>query len=188
MKTLIIDNGSTLLEKLAKLSPGSEEVVDYGNIPQDLSKYSLILLSGRSKIPVIGNEDMLDAEINLIQTSKVPIVGICFGHELIAHAFGSDIVHLGEQHKGIYEVTVTQHHHMIGGKDTFSVYENHQYGITAVPPELEILARSEKSIAIIKHIHKPVYGLQFHPEHLTDEQFGDEVFLRLFKLLTKESA
>jgi GMP synthase (glutamine-hydrolysing) len=184
MKTLIIDNGSTLVEKLAVLSPGNEEVVDYSNIPADVSAYSLIILSGSSKFPVQGNEDILKAEIELIQNSNVPIVGICLGHELIAHAFGAELVHLGMNHKGLYNVTVTKSHEIFGGKDTFSVYENHQYGITTVPTSLEALAESSNSIAVVKHRDKPIYGFQFHPEHMTDQQFGDEVFLNLFKLLT----
>ncbi len=94
MKTLIVDNGSTLLEKLVKLSPGTEEVVDYENIPDDIRDYSLIILSGSSQFPVVGHEQSLQAEIQLIINAKIPIVGICFGHELIAHAFGAELVHL----------------------------------------------------------------------------------------------
>lgn len=185
MKTLIIDNGSTLLEKLITLSPGLEEVVDYANIPADVSAYSLIILSGSSKFPVLGNEDILQAEIELIRNATVPIVGICLGHELVAHAFGAELVHLGEQHKGLYDVTVKQPHEIFGGKDFFSVYENHQYGITSVPESLEVLAESPNSIAVVKHVDKSIYGFQFHPEHMTDQQFGDEVFLNLFNLVTK---
>lgn len=184
MKTLIIDNGSTLIERLITLSPGSEEVVDYQNIPEDISTYSLIILSGSSKFPLHGNEDIFKVEIELIKNAEVPIVGICLGHELIAHAFGAEILHSGTQHKGLFEVEVTQPHEIFGGKEIFSVYENHQYGITTAPALFEVLAESPNSIAVIKHIDKPIYGFQFHPEHMTDQQYGDEVFLNLFKLLT----
>ncbi len=184
MKTLIIDNGSTLIERLIALSPGSEEVVDYKNIPEDIATYSLIILSGSSKFPVHGNEDIFKAEIELIKNAEVPVVGICLGHELIAHAFGAELVHLGMNHKGLYDVTVSRAHEIFDGKDFFSVYENHQFGITSVPESIEVLAKSPHSIAVIKHVDRPIYGFQFHPEHMTDQQFGDEVFLNLFKLLT----
>ena len=184
MKTLLVDNGSTLVEKLIKLSPGTEVVVDYANIPDDLSPYSIIILSGSSKFPINGNEGLFEKEINMIRNAHIPIVGICFGHELIGHAFGAEIVHLGEKYKGVFEVTVTQGHKIFGGKEIFKVYENHQYGITAIPPELEILAESTNSVAVVKHIDRPIYGFQFHPENITDQQFGDEVFLNLFLLLT----
>ena len=89
MKTLLIDNGSTLTAKLAELSPGNETVVEHGNIPENLNEFSLIILSGSSKFPVNGNESLFTKEIELIRTTNIPIVGICFGHELIAHAFGA---------------------------------------------------------------------------------------------------
>ncbi len=74
---------------------------------------------------------------------------------------------------------------MFQGREVFAVYENHQYGIVSASPELEVLAKSQNSIAVIKHKERSVYGFQFHPEHLTDQQFGDEVFLQLFQLLTR---
>ena len=184
MKTLLIDNGSTLTAKLAELSPGNETVVEHGNIPENLNEFSLIILSGSSKFPVNGNESLFAKEIELIRTTSIPIVGICFGHELIAHAFGGDIVYLGQQYKGMSDITVTEKHEMFGDKKDFTVYENHQYGIVTVPPELKALAVSENSIAVFKHTSRPIYGFQFHPEHLTEQQFGDEIFLSLFKDLT----
>jgi len=184
MKTLLIDNGSTLTAKLAELSPGNEVIVDHENIPENLDEFSLIILSGSSKFPVNGNEHLFEKEIELIRTTSVPLVGICLGHELIAHAFGAELKDLGSQHKGLFNVTVTKPHEIFAGKDTFSVYENHRYGITSVPGGLEVLAESPNSIAVVKHADKPIYGFQFHPEHMTDQQFGDEVFLNLFKLFT----
>jgi GMP synthase-like glutamine amidotransferase len=181
MKTLLIDNGSTLTDKLAKLSPGNETVVTYANIPENLSEFSLVILSGSSKFPVNGNENLFEQEIELIRTATVPIVGICFGHELIAHALGGEVVHLGQKYKGMNTITVTEKHTMFGDKNDFTVYENHQYGIVTTPPELKTLAVSENSIAVFQHTSSPVYGFQFHPEHLTEQQFGDEIFLSLFR-------
>lgn len=185
MKTLLVDNGSTLTEKLAKLSPGQEDIVSYSNIPNDISNYSLIILSGSSLFPIEGNEEKLAKEINLIQNIHVPLVGVCFGHELIAHAYGSPLTQM-PQHVGMTEIWVTAPHPMFLSKEVFSVYENHQYGVTEVTEELEILARSDHAIAVLKHKTKPIYGLQFHPEHHTEQQFGDEVFLKLFDELMAE--
>jgi hypothetical protein len=58
MKTLLIDNGSTLTAKLAELSPGNEVIIDHKNIPENLDEFSLIILSGSSKFPVNGNENL----------------------------------------------------------------------------------------------------------------------------------
>lgn len=186
VKTLLIDNGSTLTKKLAELSPGEEIIVTYNEIPKDISNFSLILLSGSSQFPVYGNEEKFAEEIELIKSSHVPIVGICLGHELIAHAFNSTLTHLAEQHVGMSEVTVINAHPMFGGRDSFQVFENHQYGVTDVGEELLALAKTDHAVAAFKHIERHIYGFQFHPEHHSDEQFGDEVFLKLFQELVKE--
>ena len=183
MKTLLIDNGSTLTDKLAKLSPGEEFVCTWDTIPDDYNEYSLIILSGSSKFPVVGNELKLKKEIELIQNTTVPIVGVCLGHELLAYAFGAVIEDLEKQHHGMAEVFVTDNHSMFGDKEVFTVYENHRYGIIDIGENLVELARTNYSVAVVKHKTKPIFGFQFHPEHHTDEQFGDEVFLRLFEEL-----
>ena len=186
MQTLLIDNGSTLVKKLSLLSPGQETIVSYDEIPEDISQYSLILLSGSSKLPIYGNEERFSKEINLIQTSEIPIVGICLGHELIAHSFNSPLTHFDEQHVGMTEVEVVNDHYMFNGNKSFTVYENHQYGVTGVSDDLKVFAKTNHAIAILKHKLKPIYGFQFHPEHHTDEQYGDEVYLKLFRELVQE--
>lgn len=183
MKTLLIDNGSTLTKKLGELSPGEEVIVSYDEIPDDLSAYSLILLSGSSKFPVYGNEDKFSRELNLIRSTNTPVVGICLGHELIAHAFNSPLTHFNKQHVGITTVNVIEKHFMFKDRGSFSVYENHQYGVTKVSDELIALAETDHAIAVIKHREKPIYGFQFHPEHHAEKQLGDEIFLALFKEL-----
>lgn len=186
MKTLLIDNGSTLVEKLALLSPGEETIVGYNDIPADISDFSLILLSGSSELPVHGNENVFAKEIELIRTAQIPIVGICLGHELVAHSYSSPLTHFDIRHVGMTEVTVTSKHKMFDNKQSFTVYENHQYGVTEISDELEILAKTNHAIAILKHKIKPIYGFQFHPEHHTDIQFGDEVYLKLFQELVQK--
>lgn len=186
MKTLLIDNGSTLTKKLALLSPGEEHIVSYQNIPDDVSDYSLILLSGSSLFPIQGNEEQLVKEKQLITNANVPIVGICFGHELIANIFGAKLSSLDEKVIGLTEVEVIQPHTMFGDSKQFIVYENHQYAVSEVGEELEVLAKTDNYVAIIKHKKLPIYGFQFHPEHHTDEQLGDEIFLRLFEHLVQE--
>ncbi len=186
MKTLLVDNGSTLTKKLALLSPGEEHIVSYQNIPDDISDYSLILLSGSSLFPIKGNEGRLVKEKQLITNANVPLVGICFGHELIVNTFGGKLSSLTEKVIGLTEVQVIQPHTMFGNSKQFTVYENHQYGASEVGQELEVLAIADNYAAIIKHKELPIYGFQFHPEHHTDAQFGDEIFLRLFDQLVQE--
>ncbi len=105
---------------------------------------------------------------------KIPILGICLGHQSIGFAFGakivrakklmhgkaSDIVHNGE---GIFK----------GLKNPFSAIRYHSLVIDrkSLPPDFEITAESEddKEIMGIKHRNLPIYGVQFHPESILTE-------------------
>lgn len=184
MKTLLVDNGSTLTTKLAELTPGEVEVCSYNAIPDDVTNYHLILLSGSSQFPVEGNEQKLSGEFSLILNAAVPVVGICLGHEIIAKAFGGTIENLHHQHVGLTEVNIIQEHNMFGGVKHFTVYENHRYGLKQVPDSFEVLAETDHAVAIMKHRERPIFGIQFHPEHHTEQQFGDEVFLKLVSSLS----
>lgn len=184
MRTLLIDNGSSLTKKLALLSPGQETICTYNDLPDDASDYDLIILSGTSKFPLLDNLPLLTDEINLIRTFQKPIIGVCFGHELLGYVHGASITPLPQRHVGLTEITVTHNHQIFSDQKTLIVYENHTYGVTGLPSTCTELARSAHAIAAFKHNELPHFGFQFHPEHHTDKQFGDEVFTNLFQLLT----
>ena len=101
---------------------------------------------------------------------KVPILGVCLGHQCIAHTFGGDVVRADRLMHGktsmIYHVKnelfdgvpnpfeATRYHSLIAKKKT-------------LPDCLEITATTkEDEIMAIKHKEYPVYGVQFHPESI----------------------
>ncbi len=176
MKILLIDNGTTLLNKLRELIPGEEITHTFDNFDTDTTDFDLVILSGGSKYQLMGNEDKFQKEIDFIKTTKIPIVGICFGYELIAIAFGATLKELSENKKGMYEVQVFDE---VLGKGIVRVYESHRWIVDTLPDIFEVLAVSNDGPEIIKHKEKIIYGLQFHPENFVEETEGDEVFLKL---------
>src|ERR1043165_6755189 len=104
---LIVDNTTTLLEKLNQLIPGHHTVVPWTDIPniEDI-RADLIVLSGASTLPVpglSGNEDAFGKEMQLIQSFPGPVVGICFGAELVARAFGGSLAPLSQKRAGPFD-------------------------------------------------------------------------------------
>lgn len=176
MRILLIDNGTTLLNKLRELIPGEEITHNYDDFDKDLTNFDLVILSGGSKYQLVGNEDKFQKEIDFIKEAKIPIVGICFGYELIATAFGAILKELSENKKGIYEVEILDEKL---GKGEIKVCESHRWTIDKLPEIFGVLAKSEDGPEIIKHKEKPIYGLQFHPENFVEETGGDELFLKL---------
>ncbi|BCZ45358.1 aminodeoxychorismate/anthranilate synthase component II [Clostridium gelidum] len=137
----------------------------------DMNKYLGIVISPGPKNP---KEAGLSLDIIDKFKGKIPILGICLGHQCIGHYFGGQIIK-GEKpmHGKISEVIhnnnglfynvkrpvkVTRYHSLIVNKET-------------LPKELEIIAESSDNVIMgIKHKKLPIYGVQFHPEaELTEE-------------------
>lgn len=180
MRILLIDNGTTILDKLKELIPGNEIVHTYEDFDRDVSDFDLTILSGGSKYQLIGNQDKFAKEIDFIKKTNKPVIGICFGYEIIASAFGATLRELPENKKGIYEIEILNESL---GKGKIKVYESHRWVIDKLPEVFEVLAKSKDGPEIIKHKERPIYGLQFHPENFVEETEGDELFMKLLSQL-----
>lgn len=180
-KFLLVDNGSTLTESLARLLPTRPTIVHFGDIQSTSAVgYDCVILSGSSVLPITGNESAFESEASLIRKSDIPIIGICLGAELIGHTFGATLRNLGEKRKGLIDITSTDKEGLLlePGR-RFSVYEAHRWTLGTVPENFRVLAESDHGPEIIKHVSRPVWGLQFHPEHLTESTLGDEIFMHI---------
>ena len=186
MKVALINNGSHSPEKLLVLLRGHEVTVLDPKNAQGVEGYDLVILSGSSRFPITENEWLLLPEIDLIKTTTAPIIGICYGCELIARAFGGSLVDHGEESKerDLVRIDVVSDDPMFGGRMAFDAYDSHRWVIASLPPGLRVLARSEHGPEVIRHTERLIFGFQFHPEKMVDESYGDEVFLTLLKSLT----
>jgi anthranilate synthase/aminodeoxychorismate synthase-like glutamine amidotransferase len=123
--------------------------------------------------PCTPREAGLSNEIIQTFGHKVPTLGVCLGHQCIAHSFGAEVVvneeimhgktsPISHNSKGLFEgipspFTATRYHSLVVKRDT-------------VPECLEITAETEAGeIMGIRHKEHPIWGVQFHPESiLTD--------------------
>ena len=110
----------------------------------------------------------LEEEMKNIQSSQIPVLGICFGHQLIAKCFGGEVeLNPKGWELGAYPVQFTaagkKSQLFSGFEDNAIVYESHQDSVTILPENAIELARNNKgNQAFI--IHDNFYGVQFHPE------------------------
>ena len=180
-KFLVIDNGSIHTDAIARLLPEIPTIARFDDIRTIMTnEYDCIILSGSSHLPVLGNENLFAHELQLIRESAQLIIGICLGAELIDHAFGGELIDLGAKRKGLIKIIATDPTQILleHGR-VFDVYEAHRFAIKTVPDQFAVLAVSDHGPEIIKHVSRPIWGLQFHPEHLTDITLGDEIFTRI---------
>ncbi len=188
MRILLIDNGTTLLEKLKVLIPEEEIVCKPEAVHEkDTRDFDLIVLSGSKDFTVTYDEKYFKNEIELIKNTKIPLIGICLGCELIATVFGGTLKRLSERHSGIRKITTTTNNEILSIEkgEAYEVYEGHRWAINVMPKGFTVLAVSEDIPEIIKHDTLPIWGFQFHPENFVDQTAGDEMFLRLFSKIVK---
>ena len=160
----VVRNDKISLEEIAKLAP------------------DLICISPG---PCTPNEAGVSCDVIREFGGKIPILGVCLGHQSIGQVFGGDVVraaelmhgktsvvkHGGESvFKGLPEsFTATRYHSLIVQRDT-------------LPDCLEITAETEDGVIMgLKHKEMEIHGVQFHPESILTEH-GKEMLKNFLDL------
>ena len=109
--------------------------------------------------------------IELIRQLKgrIPILGVCLGHQAIGEAFGATVTHASRLMHGKTSLLTDVADDIIfkGIKKPAQVSRYHSLSVqeSTLPEELEVTARSDDGeIMAMRHREYPIYGLQFHPE------------------------
>ncbi len=104
---------------------------------------------------------------------KLPILGVCLGHQSIGAAFGGTVVRARQlMHGKTSEITTTREGVFAGLPERFTVNRYHSLAIErdSCPPELALTAWTEDGeIMGVRHTELPVQGVQFHPESILTE-------------------
>ncbi len=109
---------------------------------------------------------------------KVPMLGVCLGHQAIGEAFGGKIVRAKKpMHGKLDQITNTQEGVFSGLPKQYDVVRYHSLVIDrqTIPDCLEITAlSSDGEIMGVRHKEYPIQGVQFHPESISSE-YGYEL-------------
>jgi anthranilate synthase component 2 len=132
--------------------------------------------------PATPNEAGVSMDVIRRFGPRVPLLGVCLGHQCIGQVFGGRIVHAGE----IMHGKTSQIHHTAAGvfrgiEGPFQATRYHSLVIekASAPAELEVTAWTEKvpgavdEIMGVRHRELPVEGVQFHPESILTEHGHD---------------
>jgi len=97
---------------------------------------------------------------------NLPILGLCYGHQLLAQMTGSKVEPAACKEYGIAQVAIDKPVGVLEGlSESEQVWMSHGDTVFAPPPEFESLAHTENCpVAAFRHKTKPIYGLQWHPE------------------------
>ncbi len=118
--------------------------------------------------PCTPKEAGISVELILRMAGRVPILGVCLGHQCIGAAYGGTVLNASRiMHGKTSQVTYTDSPLYRGMKNPFEAGRYHSLAIMAdtVPDSLVVDARSDDGeIMGVHHRDLPVYGVQFHPE------------------------
>jgi len=106
-----------------------------------------------------------------ILQSKLPILGLCYGHQLIAHLTGARVEPASNKEYGITTVTIERPIGVLKGLNKKErVWMSHGDTVFTLPANYDVLAHSENTpIAAFVDESKKIYGLQWHPEVIHTE-------------------
>jgi GMP synthase (glutamine-hydrolysing) len=175
---VILDFGSQYTQLIArKLREGHIycEIVPYFTSLDDIKALNPegIILSGGPASVYEEDAFFIDKEIFSI---NIPILGICYGMQLITHILGGEVQRANSHEYGNAKLEILKNNILLKDIPNNSiVWMSHSDKVTKVPQGFDTLASSENSpFAIIGNDEKKIYAMQFHPE-VAHSQYGADI-------------
>lgn len=113
---------------------------------------------------------------------RIPMLGVCLGHQSIGQAFGGDVVHAKTLYHGKQSTIALGDDPIFAGMPKIidvARYHSLVVKLETLPDCFEVLAKTDDDeIMAMKHKTLPVYGLQFHPESILTD--GGKMILKNF--------
>jgi GMP synthase (glutamine-hydrolysing) len=125
------------------------------------SRKGIIISGGPASVLEPGSPD-IDPRI---LDSGVPVLGICYGHQLIAHHLGGRVQKGERGEYGIAQLSVTHGDPLWSGVAQSQIWMSHFDTVASVPPGFQVTASTHTSgVAAMSDSLRKLFGLQFHPE------------------------
>jgi GMP synthase (glutamine-hydrolysing) len=163
---LILDFGSQYTQLIARRVRELNvycEIHPFNKVPAIDSSIKGIILSGSP----CSVRDAGSPDVDLTKFGNTPVLGICYGAQLIAHKTGGSVLPSHAREYGRARLNSVDHHNPLlkGMSLDTQVWMSHADTIASISNDFEIIATtSSVKVAAFHRKGKPLYGIQFHPE------------------------
>lgn len=185
----VLDFGSQYTHLIAKRLRHQGFYTEIHSPASPLSNFinvkGLILSGGPASVSAHDTPDFNRELLNL----EVPILGLCYGHQLLAKNFGGSIINTGKGEFGKAFLRQVRESPIWEGLSFPSqVWMSHQDSVIKPPDDFRVIGDTESGdIAAMVHRSKPIFTFQFHPE-VTDSLEGLQMLKNFSKLTGLEAS
>lgn len=177
MKVLVFDNYDSftynIVHALRELGVNPDVVRNDKILPEEAEKYDKIIIS-----PGPGVPEEAGVLMQLLEkvAGKIPVLGVCLGHQAIGQHFGGRLLNLPEVYHGVSTpVEIIENDYLFNGlPEKIEVGRYHSWVVDNkdFPTDsLEVVARDDKGmIMALRHKEYDIRGVQFHPESVLTPQ------------------
>ena len=163
---LVVDFGAQYAQLIARRVREANvysEIVPYSISPAELKARNPkgIIFSGGPKSVHVEGAPVIDPGVYEL---GIPILGICYGAQLIAQQLGGEVARTGRGEYGGTELTVADESGTLGVRSQ-RVWMSHFDSIVQAPDGFRVIASTpEARVAVLENDTRKVYGVQYHPE------------------------
>ena len=190
-KILIIDFGSQFTQLIARrireLGVFSEIISHKKIKKKDINKNvkGLILSGGPLNVYQIKKNSFDEKIIQL----GIPILGICFGHQILSKLNGGKVKQSKHREFGLANIEKKKSSlltkNVFSGRNSIKVWMSHADQVSKLPNNFKVIASSQNSkFAMVENPLKKFYGVQFHPE-VTHTENGKKIISNFIFLICK---
>jgi len=165
---LVVDLGAQYAQLIARRVREAHVLSEI--VPRDITAAEImvrepsgLILSGGPASVYADDAYEIDPEILDLD---VPVLGICYGHQLLAHGLGGKVARTGSAEYGKAELTVLDGSGLFAElPETQDVWMSHGDAVVEAPPGFRVVAETPGSpVAAMENRERRSYGVQFHPE------------------------
>ncbi len=171
--------------------------VTNGELPPSTADFDAIVVTG-SRASVYWDDDWIEPLVEYVAGAAdagLPVLGVCYGHQVVAEALGGRVSGMDVFELGYNTVEQVDDDPLFAGiGETFTVFTSHGDTVVDLPPGAELIARNEHGVHGFRREH--CWGVQFHPEYDTKtareiaeskrERLGDEQVDRVLADISPE--